>query len=645
MIIQCPECGKKYKIDPEKIPEKGAKITCPNCQHSFLVRKKKEKEEPKPEIKTPPCQICGNPSTRVLKGDPPMLLCEACFVREMEKRRRFEVHPPSFTEAEPETMPPPPSEEEEEETTEKIPSEREEEEYFDSFAEIPDLGEYEKEIPPQPEIPQPPEEEFTPPEPEQPIFEETEFEEEEFEEPEKEPAPPPEPEIPSPEPPPPEEPSAPEQDFVFSPQEVESLEDTAPSEEKPPPIKEPAESKIPEVQEEVLEKELFKEVAEQIPPKIAPGKPRRKKISLPISSRALVIAGIILFLLAGGYVLFSNEKIRSSLGGIVGLFQKKPEKPLPELSEEQKQIIKEHLLLAQDLYKLDTKDAYLKSLNEIRKVLKIDKNHPEAKKLELIVSALLTYRYPQRLLIYKLRSSLKKAEASFGLSPEVQLAKALLNLAENDYASAKILAQKALENAPENPLALWLSAHIQLAGINPDYPQAKSLLEKALEPEPNLVLARCDLGEIYLKTKEYQNAVSEYEKILEISPSHELAQEKLALAKTFSAKKPKPEEEEEKLLLVEKPKPEEETMPLKVEPGKTVGTTAQEASTQEPSIEIDLDQEIKNFWLEIISETRKPLSRVRATKPTTPAPAPAPTTPTPSQPPEEAPSHPPEEAP
>ncbi|RLF97652.1 MAG: hypothetical protein DRN49_07200, partial [Thaumarchaeota archaeon] len=119
------------------------------------------------------------------------------------------------------------------------------------------------------------------------------------------------------------------------------------------------------------------------------------------------------------------------------------------------------------------------------------------------------------------------------------------------------------------------------------------------------------------------------------------------LAKTLSAKKPKPEkeEEEEKLLLVEKPKPEEETMPLKVEPGKTVGTTAQEASTQEPSIEIDLDQEIKKFWLEIISETRKPLSRVRATKPTTPAPAPAPTTPTPSRPPEEAPSHPPEEAP
>jgi len=650
MIIQCPECGKKYKIDPEKIPDKGAKITCPNCKHSFLVRKKKEKEEPKPEIKTPPCQICGNPSSRVLKGDPPMILCEACFVREMEKRRRFEVHPPPFTEAEPETTPPPPSEEEEE-TTEKIPSEKEEEEYFDSFAEIPDLGEYEKEIPPEPEVPQPPAEELIPPAPEEPVFEEAEFEESTFEELEK-PSPPPEPEIP-PEPPPPAEPSAPEEpstpetDFVFSPQEVESLEDTAPTAEEPTPeIK--REAPIPSVQEEALEKEIFQEIAEEAKPQKIPPRRERKKFSFPLSGRNMAIIGIILVLLVGGYFLYSNEKVRSALLGLPALFRKGAEEKKPvELSPAEKQNIQEHLALAKELYQLDTKDGYLKSLNEIRTALKINPNNPQAKKMELIVSALLTYRYPQKLLIYKLRSSIKKAEASFGSIPEVWLAKAILNLAENDFASAKVLAQRALEKAPEEPLALWLSAHIQLAGINPDYQQVKALLEKALEQEPKLVLALCELGEIFLKAKNYSNAISTYEEILQISPDHKLAREKLALVRTLSAQKPQPEKKakEEELLLVEKPKPEEEALPLEIKPGQTPDSTAEEAPPPEQGKEINLDQEIINFWLKIISETRKPLSRTRASKPTAPAPAPAPTAPAPTRPPEEAPSHPPEEAP
>ena len=145
MVIQCPECAKKYKIDPDKIPDKGAKISCPECGHSFVV-KKKEKEAPaEPKTKTPPCVMCGNPSTRVLKGDPPLVLCEACFEREKERRRRFEVQP-SFTDfsgdsAEPEAQADSASEAEPELSVRN--QEGAGENYFDSFAEVPDLGDFE----------------------------------------------------------------------------------------------------------------------------------------------------------------------------------------------------------------------------------------------------------------------------------------------------------------------------------------------------------------------------------------------------------------------------------------------------------------------------------------------------------------------
>ena len=39
MIVICEECGKKYRIDPAKIPEKGAKFKCKSCSHVITVSK------------------------------------------------------------------------------------------------------------------------------------------------------------------------------------------------------------------------------------------------------------------------------------------------------------------------------------------------------------------------------------------------------------------------------------------------------------------------------------------------------------------------------------------------------------------------------------------------------------------------------
>ncbi|NBO29941.1 MAG: hypothetical protein EBV10_12055, partial [Synechococcaceae bacterium WB6_1A_059] len=35
-IFTCPACSARYKIQEDKIPGRGAKITCPRCGHKFV---------------------------------------------------------------------------------------------------------------------------------------------------------------------------------------------------------------------------------------------------------------------------------------------------------------------------------------------------------------------------------------------------------------------------------------------------------------------------------------------------------------------------------------------------------------------------------------------------------------------------------
>lgn len=39
MIVSCPACNARYRINPDKIKGRGAKITCPRCGHKFVVYK------------------------------------------------------------------------------------------------------------------------------------------------------------------------------------------------------------------------------------------------------------------------------------------------------------------------------------------------------------------------------------------------------------------------------------------------------------------------------------------------------------------------------------------------------------------------------------------------------------------------------
>jgi len=63
MIVLCDKCQKKYRMDEKKIPAKGTKVRCSNCQHIFKVPPPKgnsqttQKKEPSPKTNAPPSTI------------------------------------------------------------------------------------------------------------------------------------------------------------------------------------------------------------------------------------------------------------------------------------------------------------------------------------------------------------------------------------------------------------------------------------------------------------------------------------------------------------------------------------------------------------------------------------------------------------
>ena len=46
MIVSCPSCEARYKVNEAKIKGRGAKITCPKCSHRFVVYREGDKKQP-----------------------------------------------------------------------------------------------------------------------------------------------------------------------------------------------------------------------------------------------------------------------------------------------------------------------------------------------------------------------------------------------------------------------------------------------------------------------------------------------------------------------------------------------------------------------------------------------------------------------
>lgn len=56
MILSCPECSTKFRLDDSRVPSGGAKVRCSRCQHIFQVEKPKSEPPapaPPPSLREP----------------------------------------------------------------------------------------------------------------------------------------------------------------------------------------------------------------------------------------------------------------------------------------------------------------------------------------------------------------------------------------------------------------------------------------------------------------------------------------------------------------------------------------------------------------------------------------------------------------
>jgi predicted Zn finger-like uncharacterized protein len=593
MIITCNNCQKQYKIDPEKITERGAKITCPSCGHSFIVKRKAEKPAPKeeaPEHKTPPCNICGNPSTRVLQGDPPMTLCERCFEIEKEKRRRFTAFEPPSEPSEaaeqpdvtrPFQEPATPAEQEDDEDTlvgqrppepaEPQAPEKEapvqDDEYI-SFDEMPVFtsdGTITSEEPPAEEptfTPAPSEEE---PEPLQPEGAST----------------------PTPEMPqagddlqyePPQEPPADtflseresayfEEEAFKSKPEPASLDQETFQPEPGPGLGAEPESFTPDTfipGESAFEKEVeqsfLKEERDTTAPLgiLTPPPPAYQPQShMPAY---LTSAGILFVAILGlVYYLFSQGYL-SSFKNIFGEHSSKsteflePAPESPEESPEQEAIMKEalakkladQLSTAHRMFLLDTATGYEKAIAEMEAALKIEPGLAEAE--GFIMEAYAFYASLKDNIFYNRRAErlIEKASPEVVLRPEYDRARAHVFINQGQGKAARQILSRLLENNPEDAVGLYLLGETYMLDSPPSYEAAEESFNKAVELEHELTRAYWAMGGLYREQKQYQEAGEMYKQVLKHSPNRSEAEDALSeLEQKIKVEPPAPVKEVE----------------------------------------------------------------------------------------------------
>ncbi|HSI06641.1 MAG: zinc-ribbon domain-containing protein [Myxococcota bacterium] len=52
MIVQCPQCSTRFRLDPRRLSDRGARVTCSVCSHGFVVRPDDDVEELDPFAST-----------------------------------------------------------------------------------------------------------------------------------------------------------------------------------------------------------------------------------------------------------------------------------------------------------------------------------------------------------------------------------------------------------------------------------------------------------------------------------------------------------------------------------------------------------------------------------------------------------------
>lgn len=141
-----------------------------------------------------------------------------------------------------------------------------------------------------------------------------------------------------------------------------------------------------------------------------------------------------------------------------------------------------------------------------------------------------------------------------------QMAAAVVFYQMESMDKASLYLQRALALKPDDPDALTGMGHTKFD--SGDYTGAASFYERVLTQRPNDADVRTDLGNTYFRRTppDYDRAIAEYRKALQVEPSHELALQRLAAAAIFKRDKATAREQLDKLASVNPDSPALKTL-------------------------------------------------------------------------------------
>ena len=95
---------------------------------------------------------------------------------------------------------------------------------------------------------------------------------------------------------------------------------------------------------------------------------------------------------------------------------------------------------------------------------------------------------------------------------------ALQHYESGEYAEAKVLFEKMLEQEPENPEVLFMLALVNQQLQN--WPAARATLEQAVRVDPNKATFHYSLGSVLLREQQIESAVDSFSKAVELDPNY-----------------------------------------------------------------------------------------------------------------------------
>ncbi len=492
------------------------------------------------KIKTPPCRVCGQPSTHVLKGDPPLPLCERCFQVEKVKRTRFA---PEAFQSQPASEPPAERPEATEAPAQPPRKIIEEGQYFDTFDEIPDI--------PSEDEPvhvvavaetreAPPAEGIRPANAQEPALdpfsrEHSSFTPEEIEGPTPSPAEtlPPAPAQARPRPPAqpatPEAGSAPtfdypEDDMAMPPEPPPAKPSLpAPASPKPRAAPLPAQGRF-SLEEEVkrsLEQEKVQapEAAAETPLAAVPVAARRHWPAYAVSAGV-----IILVLLAAGYFLLRQrtpgpETSPPASRTIPQPVASAPAAPaIPAPSPELAGQVAEKLRLYRASFQLDTLEGYQKALQVLDQARELDPQNSQVEALRIETHAFMASLTDNFLYARAAKKLLNQASPAVQAEPAFQRSQIHILLVDRDTPDGRTALADYLAKNPSDGIGFYLQGLSYLKDQPPDFPAARENFQKAVQLDPTLTRAYVELGNIDRAFRKLDDALASFRQVHKLSP-------------------------------------------------------------------------------------------------------------------------------